>query len=381
MSVTSSMRIGLLFEYGTLNGGERSMLAAIDQLKGEDCQFVGIAPAPSPLAAEIDRRSLPFEPLNLRDTAGKRLSPAELSDQLRGVAKRHDLDLLHANSLTMGRHLGAISPQLSVPTSTHVRDIMSLSKASVRDLNQHQGLFAVSTATRTFHVRQGVDPRKILTVYNGIDCEFFQPQNRQWTLHRELGVADDVLFAATIGQICLRKAQVDFAEAAARLRDRCPSLHYLIVGERHSSKSESLAFDQRISEVFAQAGIEHRLHRLGYCPDIHSLLREVDLLVHPARQEPLGRVLLEAAACGVPIVATDVGGTAEILTHGHSGLLVPPAAPEQLAEAMEVMINEPVLRERCGQNARLQVCEKFDIRSSSEALATAWQQVLSRSPD
>ena len=91
---------------------------------------------------------------------------------------------------------------------------------------------------------------------------------------------------------------------------------------------------KRINFEFAMGGLKDRFHRLGYRADVERLLGEIDLVVHCARQEPFGRVLLEAAAAERPIIATTVGGTQEMLVHGESAILVAPDEPEAMAEAM-----------------------------------------------
>jgi glycosyltransferase involved in cell wall biosynthesis len=119
-----------------------------------------------------------------------------------------------------------------------------------------------------------------------------------------------------------------------------------------------------------------RLHCLGFRDDIPVLLNEIDLLVHTARQEPLGRVLLEAAACGRPIIATKVGGTPEILAHDASALLVPPDDPDALTAAMQQMLDDPDLRTRLGNEARRTVAEPFNLRQSAANLHAFWECYL-----
>ncbi len=353
------------------------MLAAIDQLHSQRCEFVALAPTDGPLCDEFKQRLLPVQEFTLRNPEGQRLSLEELTKRLKVCVETQDLDIVHANSLAMGRHLGAVADQLSIPTTTHIRDIMSLSKTAVNDLNRHHLLIAVSDATRDFHVQQGVDSEKVVTIYNGIDCDQFQPRPATQSLREKLGLPKEAILAATIGQICLRKAQNDLAQAAALLKEQCPNFHYLLIGERHSTKQETIEFDAAIDGAFEVAGIPERLHRLGFRSDISTILNEVDLLIHPARQEPLGRVLLEAAASGVPIIATNVGGTTEILIDGESALLVPAAEPESLAAAIKQLVKSPNLQEQLARNARKVIMEKFKIQQNSQLLATAWESVVS----
>src|SRR5208283_1505697 len=100
--------------------------------------------------------------------------------------------LLHANSLAMGRLSGPVAAELSLPSLSHLRDIVSLSRQAVADLNCHARLLAVSAATRQFHVAQGLDAAKTCVLYNGIDLERFRPRAATGFLHRQLGLAGDV---------------------------------------------------------------------------------------------------------------------------------------------------------------------------------------------
>jgi len=99
-------------------------------------------------------------------------------------------------------------------------------------------------------------------------------------------------------------------------------------------------------------------------------------LVHPARQEPLGRVLLEAAAAGRAILATDVGGTGEILTDGRTSILVPADDPAALADELARLAANPNLRTRLGTAASEQVAERFPINAAAEGLVAAWRETL-----
>jgi glycosyltransferase involved in cell wall biosynthesis len=90
----------------------------------------------------------------------------------------------------------------------------------------------------------------------------------------------------------------------------------------------------------------------------------------------LGRVLLEAAASGLPIIATDVGGTGEILRHQESAWLIPPADPTALAEAILRLANDAELRSRLAENARLQIVERFSIENAAQNLYALWAGLL-----
>lgn len=353
------------------------MLAVIDALRGKHFAFNAIAPVAGSLAEALQKRAIPITSCSLIDeTTGKRFPPEIASLRLLESIQKSDTDIIHANSLSMGRLLGKIRPQLSIPTVSHIRDIMKLSKAAIADLNQNSQLIAVSQATRDFHVQQGVEEERIEVIYNGVDCEQFKPQPSTRMLHDELKLPHDAFLIATIGQIGLRKGQNILAEAAISLSKTIPNAHYLMIGERHSTKQESIDFKQNIINQFEEAGRSHQLHWLGFRHDVSKLLNEIDLLVHPAHQEPLGRVLLEASAAGCPIIATDVGGTAEILEHQHSALLVPANDAKSLAIAMQTLYDDPHKRQTLATHARKNIEQNFLIDLAAENLTTFWQQRL-----
>ena len=369
-------KILLFFEYGTLNGGEFSLLAMLEQLGQTDFEFVAAAPASGMLAKRLEKCGVRVLPLTLTDTNGQKRSIEQINSQLLELIARVSPDLVHSNSLSMGRMAGRIAPRLPVPCTSHLRDIIRLSKTAVSDLNQNAGLIAVSNATKRFHVEQGVLPAKLQMIYNGVNTELFRPARAAGILKKELGLNDSAVLLANIGQICLRKGQIMLAQAAVSLAGEFPEANYLFIGKRHSQKPESVEYESAIRLIFRDAGIEDRLFCPGFRHDIPSILNEVDLVVHTAHQEPLGRVLLEAASCGRPIVATEVGGTAEILTDRVSALLIPPDDPEALAVAIRRMLTDGKLRARLGQQARNVAIEKFSLPEAAARIREFWKSFL-----
>jgi glycosyltransferase involved in cell wall biosynthesis len=375
---TKSRRtVALLFEYATLNGGERSMLACLDWLRQHDAgwEFVVLAPGSGRLADAIAERRLQHIPFSLVAGDGTRLSNDSIEAALVKAVSFASPDLLHANSLAMGRLAGRIAGRLPVPTTAHLRDIVHLSGAAIADLNRNRRLIAVSQATRDFHVARGLDAARVVVVRNGIDLEQFCPRERTGWLCDELGLPRSAKLLATIGQIGLRKGQDILAAAAPEIARYIPESHFLLIGERSSQKAESVEFEQSISRRFAEHRLASRLHRLGVRDDVARLLNEVNLVVHPANQEPFGRVLLEAAACGVPVVATNVGGTAEIVDDGVTGRLVSPRDSISLATAARELLGDDEAHRRMQIAARDRAIREFDIADASRRLAAVWREV------
>lgn len=210
---------------------------------------------------------------------------------------------------------------------------------------------------------------------NGIDRND-RPRPGDGRLKAELGLPREAFLVASVGQICLRKGQDIFAQAAVLAATQMPSAHFLLIGERYSAKPESVAYEASIEGQFAAAGLADRFHRLGFRDDVPQRLGEIDLLVHCARQEPFGRVLLEAAAAGCPVVATNVGGTPEMLIDGQSALLVPVDNAPAVAAAMIRAFGDASLRSRIAGAAQSRIAERFSIAGSARRLADFWRGLL-----
>jgi len=366
-------RIALLFEYPTLNGGERSMLQALDLVDRRAFEIIALAPPHGRLAEALRDSSVKHVNFELRDDHGERFSRDAARETLVETIRDLAPDLLHANSLSMGRLTGAAADALRIPCVAHLRDIIRLSRAAIDDLNRNDLLVAVSHATREFHIAQKVSDARTRVLFNGVDSERFQPRARTHSLCRELKVPCTSFVVLTIGQLGLRKGQDVLAASAATIAKAVPNVQFVIVGERNSSKQESILYEANVKTAFSDAGLDQRLHLLGYREDVPRLMNEADLLVHPAKQEPLGRVLLEAAASGLPIVATGVGGTREIVADSESARLIAPNAPNALASAVIELASDRQLRERFSAAARQRVCQSFTPRAAADGLMGIWR--------
>ncbi len=366
----------ILCEYPTLHGGERSMLSTLDAVRQAGFAVTVAAPPEGALAEAIRRQGVELAPLAFCDAAGKRLPQDRLREQLATLIRNLKPDLLHANSLSMGRLAGPVAHELHVPGIAHLRDIVGLSRQAIADLNCNTRLLAVSEATQQFHVERGLSAEKTHVLHNGVDLDRFRPRPKLGYLHRELNLPADAMLAGTIGQISLRKGQDLLIQAARLLSERLPRLHFLIVGQRFSEKAESRRFED---DLYAAAGssLAGRLHLLGTRDDVDRLLGELTLLVHPARQEPLGRVLLEAAAAGVAVVATEVGGTPEIFPpECQAAQLVPAGDADALAAAILRVADDAPFRARLAAAARRRAAEAFDAKLAATGLIEHYRQVV-----
>jgi glycosyltransferase involved in cell wall biosynthesis len=370
-------RLLILCEYPTLLGGERSMLATYSAVAADGIEVLVAAPPLGPLAEELSCRGILQIEWRTHDDLGRRFPLGQLRADLASVLRRTTPDLLHANSLSTARISGPVAVEFGVRSIGHLRDILKLAGQAIEDLNAHAKLLAVSHATRDFHVAQGLAASKCDVLHNGVDLAEFSPRPTTGFLHCELKLPPHAKYAVVIGQLGLRKGTDTALQAAEQLVAKIPDLHWLIVGERTSNKDESREFETMLRAKAADTHLSGRVHFLGNRTDVPALLAECELLVHTARQEPLGRVLLEAAASGMVIVATDVGGTREIFpAETNAAVLVPPDDPRALTAAIVELMQNDSRRKSLGAAARRRAESAFDIRNAAANLIAQYRTVL-----
>jgi glycosyltransferase involved in cell wall biosynthesis len=371
--MTRPARIACVFEHRTLSGGERSMLAVLARLSGT-FRFIALAPPEGPLWEALGTLGLervPFE--RCREPQGAMAPPERSAEALGQVVQA---DLLHGNSLSTAQFTGLAGERLGIPAISHIREVEKLNGARRRRVTRNTKLIAVSRAVKEHLIVEGVEAARVDVIHNGVDLETFHPDRVEGTIRSELDLPASASLVAAIGQISLRKASEVFLDAVLRLLPRRRDLHALLIGERFSTKEESVALERRLRERVEEEGVGQRVHFLGWREDVAAILASLDVLVHAARQEPLGRVLLEAAAAGVPTVATRVGGTPEIIRDGETGWLVPADDAEALAARVEWVLEHPEARLRAATSARLQAEDCFGVERCVRRTEALYRELL-----
>ena len=377
-------------EYGILNGGERSFLTVAKQLIDRGWTYVAAVPGDSPFETALQEIGVRNVGLTTHTEGGTRLSQTELRNQITGLVEDVQPCLLHANSLSMSRLVGPLD--VGVPSVGYLRDILKLSKKATNDINQNARVIAVSDATAKWHVAGGLDADRVVTIYNGVDTQIFRPlrcsdetdasaaKTEAATVERLRGKfnfsADDCVLLY-VGQIGMRKGICDLAEIFLRAAQLIPGLKLLIVGERHSAKAEAIQYERDIHVQLAESAFGSAVKWLGRREDVADLMRLADILIHPARQEPLGRVLLEASASALPIVTTSVGGSPEILSGALTNEnLFPVGDNEQIVQRIVQLSGDKNLRYQIGREQRENALQRFSIAQCENSLAEAYLYVL-----
>jgi len=238
-------------------------------------------------------------------------------------------------------------------------------------------VIAVSEATRRFHVRYNlVRPRRIETVYNFVDpCWTGEvPEHTRARIRAEFGADESSPLIAAVGQVVRRKGQVYLIRALPKILRAVPNTKLVILGGTTRS-GKYLAHVQALTH---ELGVADRVVWGGVRRDVDQVMAAVDLLVHPALEEPLGRVLLEAMASGLPIVATDAAGTCECVVHGSTGLLVPPANSDALAEATIALLGDPARRRQFGRAGQRRLQRDFSPAATTTRTEAVFQRAVAR---
>jgi Glycosyltransferase len=192
-------------------------------------------------------------------------------------------------------------------------------------------VFSVSAALRNHVVALGAPEEKIEVVGNGVDPEKFRPVPKQEARER-LGLEGEGPVLITVGGLVERKGFHRVIELLPRLLRRHPELVYLVVG----GPSPEGDWSQRLRQQVSSLGLEERVRFLGpVAPrELRYPLSAADLFVLATSNEGWANVFLEAMACGLPVVTTDVGGNREVVCSDTLGIVVPFGEPEPLADAL-----------------------------------------------
>jgi glycosyltransferase involved in cell wall biosynthesis len=211
-------------------------------------------------------------------------------------------------------------------------------------------------------------PEKYITIRSGIDLEHFrQPERPPKAVRAELGIPQDAPVVGTVTRLSAQKAPLDFVTAAAGVAEQRPDVHFVVVGDG--------PLRAEVEAEIAAQGLSERVHLTGLRRDVPDLMHSFDLFALSSLWEGLPRVLPQAMAAGLPIVATAVDGNAEAVTDGVNGFLTSPGNPQAFAEALLDLLADPELAARMGQ-AGLHRVEEFSARKMVSDIEALYQALL-----
>lgn len=216
----------------------------------------------------------------------------------------------------------------------------------------------------------GLAGDRVTHIVNGVDCERFRP-GRADAIRRSLGLGDDALVVGTVGRLEAVKGQELLLRAWPLVEERLPkasrALRLVLVGDG----SRRAALEALAREL----GIADRVIFAGARADVPEALRAFDVFVLPSLNEGISNTILEAMACGLPVVATRVGGNPELIDEGVTGRLVAPTDPAALADAIVAIAADEATRQRMAQAAREQAVQRFSLEVMVRRYDTLYAEV------
>lgn len=211
---------------------------------------------------------------------------------------------------------------------------------------------------------EGVPVQKRIAIPNGVDVNRFVPvpTEGQREIRSRLGLPVETKIITYVGRLAEEKGIETLANAWQSTHNALTNARLLILG------SGPLG-----GKFIEHAGADVLL--LGEQNDVVSYLQASDLFVLPSLAEGLSVALLEALACGLPIIATAVGGTPEIITHGSNGWLIQPNSPAELRDAFLTVLNDPGLMKKLGENGHRHVVQNYSLEKVAEQLASFYRHL------
>ncbi len=289
------------------------------------------------------------------------------------------------------RNLAALECQVpaawtSVPVRVHGehgRDVEDLDGSSrkhqwMRRLYRpfvHQYVALSQDLAGYLHRKVGVPAARLSQIYNGVDITRFSPApDRRAPMAGSPFNAPGLYLLGTVGRMQTVKAQTDLARAFIRALQLQPALHdrlRLVMVGGGPLRDEARA-------LLAEAGVAELAWLPGERGDVPDVMRGLDCFVLPSLAEGISNTILEAMACGLPVVATAVGGNAELVQQGVTGTVVPAADVEAMAQAVLVLANDPARSAAFGRAGRARVEREFSLQAMVGAYQALYDRLLAQ---
>jgi glycosyltransferase involved in cell wall biosynthesis len=358
-----------------MGGADSQLLSAARELldRGHQVRIISMTPL-GPMGLEARDGGIPTDSLEMRRGVPDPRGLARLIRIVRAwkpdVVHSH---MVHANLLARALRLFVRVPAL-VSTIHNINEGGRLRMAAYRWTNSLvDHMTIVSEAASDHFVKHGIVPKRLLTVVaNGVDPALFPvaPPEAREAFRRSVGVDRQLVWVA-VGRFEEAKDYRNMLRAFARVREHHPDVVLVIVG-RGSLQPETEALAESL-------GLGGSVKFLGVRNDVPAILSAADAYLMSSAWEGMPMVLLEAAAAGLPIVATEVGGNREVVVDEHSGFLVPPRNDAALAAAMLRVVGLPESERRAmGERGRERIRTHFGLSRVVDRWEGLYREVLVR---
>lgn len=351
MATTNRIHVLQVLGNAIVGGMESYAQRLIERLPSERFAITAMCPFESPLTERL--RALDVDTLIVSMPPD---DPSWASLQTTcALIQSVGIDVLHAH-LPNAHMLAALAGRMTgkpVVTTIHGRQL------TMTDLEVHRctgsRINVVCRQTYYHALGLGVDADRISLIANGVDTRLYHPaETRDPALRRELGVDDpEAPLVGLVGRLSWEKGPDHFVRLAAHAHRRAPNAHFVLVGTGPMHRELAAQIEsERLSD---------RVHLAGLRDDLPRVYNELDLLASTSRSEAMPLALMEAMACGVPVVATRVGGIPDLVAHEVTGFLAGECDVEAAADAVVDLLATPGKRERMAHAARERALQRFNL--------------------
>lgn len=292
-------------------------------------------------------------------------------------------DIIHAHSATAPGFIGLLLKKkygLPLVCSLRGSDINlypnygGLTMHMTREvINKSDALISVSAALKEAANAIAPSKKQIKIIYNGCDQNSFARQPEQRSLMRSklsIGLKEKVL--AFVGNISEDKGVFELLRAFQSVLSKNNCIRLLLAGS--GDKKDISEFNLLISSLHLKPKVNW-LGKLAHA-EIASLMSSADIFVFPSHHEGLPNAVLEAMSCGLPIIATRIGGIPEAVEHNQSGLLVPAKDVSALANAIEFMVKNADSAKEMGERGREIIKNKFNWQANAENMLQVYREII-----
>lgn len=230
-------------------------------------------------------------------------------------------------------------------------------------------IITLTNAGKEEHVQYKIAPaHKFITIHSGLELGSLQPSDTKNDVAKEFNIDKSDKLIGTVARLVPIKGHEFLLKAAPLVLQHYPNTTFLLIGDGPLRK--------KLENLAQQLNFFDKIVFSGMREDIPRLLNAIDIFVLPSLNEGMGRVLIEAMVLAKPIVATRVGGVPDVVEDGSSGLLVPPADPDALADAICTIMKNPALASKLASHAAIR-SQKFSHTEMIRQLENLYKSVMS----
>jgi glycosyltransferase involved in cell wall biosynthesis len=385
----SGPRVLFVNHTGEIAGAERSLLDLLDGLRGR--AELAVACPSGELFEDLRRRDVEVEEIP-ETTLSFRPHPthtprglaqlAGMARRLGDLAPRLGASVLHANTERAGLAATLLRRRARPPLVVHARAPFPANRVgtlTARTLRTRSNAI-IANSRYTAEGFSGGGRTTVDVVHNPVDCRRFDPAEADRdAARRRFGIDDERPLLTVIGYLAPIKRQDDAIRILAHVRRDHPDAQLLVVGAPRftaaGARSDNSAYADDLRGLTRELGLEGEVLFVGELDDVRDALAATDLLLVPSQREGFGRVALEGLAMGVPVIATAVGGTGEIIRDGVDGLLLEPEDPSRWAAAATALLADAARRSGMGERGRTRAMDAFSMEAHADAVLAIYERV------